>query len=145
MTAQAATRAVQANERPRQLGRSVVALLAGFVVGVAITLATDFVLHLVGVFPPLGQPTGSKPLLLATVYRTVYQVLSSYITARLAPDRPMGHALVGGAIGLAICTLGAVVTWNKGPAFGPHWYPVALIVLAMPTAWLGGRLRTMQM
>jgi hypothetical protein len=145
MTAQGATQAVQANERPRQLGKSAVALLVGFVVGVAITLATDFALHLAGVFPPLGQPTGSKPLLFATVYRTVYQVLSSYITARLAPDRPMGHALVGGAIGFVICTLGAVVTWNKGPAFGPHWYPIALIVLAMPTAWLGGRLRTMQM
>lgn len=144
MTAQAATQAVQANESP-QLGRSVVALLVGFVVGVAITLATDLALHFAGVFPPLGQPIGSKPLLLATIYRTVYSVLSAYITARLAPDRPMGHALVGGAIGFVICTLGAVVTWNKGPAFGPHWYPVALIVLAIPTAWLGGRLRTMQM
>jgi len=145
MTAQTATQAAQVNERPRQLGRSVVALLAGFVVGVAITLATDFVLHLVGIFPPLGQPTGSKPLVLATIYRTVYQVIASYITARLAPYGPMGHALVGGAIGLAICILGAAVTWNKGPAFGPHWYPVALIVLAMPTAWLGGKLRTIQM
>ena len=145
MTAQTATQAAQVNERPRQLGRSVFALLAGFVVGVAITLTTDFVLHMAGVFPPLGQPTGSKPLLLATIYRTVYQVLASYITARLAPYGPMGHALVGGAIGFAVCILGAVVTWNKGPAFGPHWYPVALIVLAMPTAWLGGKLRTMQM
>jgi len=123
----------------------VVALLAGFVVGVTITLATDGALHLARIFPPLGQPIGSKSLLLATVYRTVYQVLGSYITARLAPDRPMGHALVGGAIGLTICILGAVVTWNKGPAFGPHWYPVALIVLALPTAWLGGKLRTMQL
>jgi len=144
MTAQTATQAAQVNQRPRQVGRSAVALLAGFAVGVAITLATDFVLHFLGVFPPLGQPTGSKPLVLATIYRILYQVLASYITARLAPYGPMGHALVGGAIGLAICILGAVVTWNKGPAFGPHWYPVALIVLAMPTAWLGGKLRTMQ-
>jgi hypothetical protein len=42
MTAQAATQAVQANERRRQLGKSAVALLAGFVVGVAITLANGF-------------------------------------------------------------------------------------------------------
>jgi hypothetical protein len=41
--------------------------------------------------------------------------------------------------------VGAVVTWNKGPVFGPHWYPVALIMLAMPTAWAGGRLREMQL
>jgi len=66
------------------------------------------------------------PLLLATVYRTVYGVLGSYIIARLAPDRPMQHALVGGFVGLVVSILGAAVTWNKGPAFGPHWYPVAL-------------------
>ena len=57
----------------------------------------------------------------------------------------MGHALVGGAIGLAVSILGAAVTWNKGPAFGPHWYPVALVVLALPQSWLGGQLRVMQL
>jgi hypothetical protein len=41
--------------------------------------------------------------------------------------------------------VGAAVTWNKGPAFGPHWYPLALIVLAMPRAWAGGKLRVMQL
>jgi hypothetical protein len=51
--------------------------------------------------------------------------------------------LVGGLIGVAISTLGAVVTWNK--ALGPRWYPLALIVTAMPTAWLGGKLRVMQL
>ena len=142
MTAQAAT---QAAPTQQQLGRSAVALLAGFVVGVVLSLGTDIVMHLLGVLPALGQPAGDKPLLLATIYRTVYSVIATYITARLAPNRPMGHALVGGAIGFVICTLGAVVTWNKGPAFGPHWYPVALMVLAMPTAWLGGKLRMMQL
>jgi hypothetical protein len=24
-----------------------------------------------------------------------------------------------------------------GPEFGPHWYPVSLIVTALPCAWLG--------
>lgn len=84
-------------------------------------------------------------LLLATIYRTVYGVLGSYITAWLAPSRPMGHALVGGAIGLAVSILGAAVTWNKGPTFGPHWYPLALVVLALPTAWVGGKLRVKQL
>jgi hypothetical protein len=84
-------------------------------------------------------------LLLATVYRTVYGVAGSYVMARLAPDRFMGHALVGGFLGLGVSIVGAVVTWNKGPAFGPHWYPVALIGLAMPTAWAGGKRRLMQL
>jgi hypothetical protein len=84
-------------------------------------------------------------LLLATAYRTVYGITGSYLVARLAPDRPMGHALLGGAVGLVLSIVGAVVTWNRGPAFGPHWYPVALIVLAMPQAWLGGKIRLMQL
>jgi hypothetical protein len=84
-------------------------------------------------------------LLLATAYRTVFGVVGSYIIARLAPNRPMQHALVGGVVGLVVSIVGAAVTWNKGPAFGPHWYPLALIVLAMPQAWAGGKLRVVQL
>jgi len=126
----------------RRIGRSIVAVLAGMIVGIVLSLGTDLVLHMAHVFPPLGASmTGyDGPLLLATIYRTLYGVLSSYIAARLAPHRPMLHAMVLGALGFAVSILGAVVTWNKGPAFGPHWYPVALIVLALPTAWLGGKL-----
>ena len=131
---------------PRRIGRSILAVLAGMVVGIAITLGTDQILHLVGVFPPWGASKVGfdVPLLLATAYRTVYGVLGSYIMARLAPDRPMTHALVGGFLGLVVSIAGAAATWNKGPAFGPHWYPLALIVLAMPQAWAGGKLYQMQ-
>jgi hypothetical protein len=132
---------------PRRIGRSIVALLVGMVVGIVITLATDVVLHIIGVFPPWGASMVGfdGALALATVYRTVYGVLGSYIIARLAPDRPMQHALVGGFVGLVLSIVGAAATWNKGPAFGPHWYPLALVVLALPQAWVGGKLRLMQL
>jgi len=117
--------------------------LAGFVAVVVLSLGTDWALHAAGVFPALGQKMFDALFVLATVYRTLYGVVGSYVTARLAPDRPMGHALVGGLIGVAMSTLGAVVTWNKD--LGPRWYPLALIVTAMPTAWLGGKLRVMQL
>lgn len=127
-------------QRPRHILRSINAVLAGIVVGVVLTVATDLVFHATGVFPPWRQPVSSGPLLLATLYRSIYGVIGAYLTARLAPSRPMAHALAGGLIGLIVSTIGAVVTWNRGPAFGPHWYPVALIVLALPTAWAGGKL-----
>jgi hypothetical protein len=126
--------------RPRRIGRSIAALLAGFAAVVVLSLGTDFTLHATRVFPPLGQPMSDALFLLATAYRTVFSVVGSYITARLAPDRPMQHALAGGVVGLVLSTVGAVVTWNKGPAFGPHWYPLSLIATAMPSAWAGGRL-----
>ena len=128
---------------PRSIGRSIAALLAGFVVNIAATLATDFGLHATGVFPLLGQPMNDAQSALATAYRTLYSVITSYIVARLAPYSPMGHALTGAAVGMALATIGALATWNKG--LGPHWYPLALIVLALPTGWLGGKLRLLQM
>jgi hypothetical protein len=131
----------------RGIGRSIGAVFTGMVAGIVLTIGTDIALHAVGVFPPWGQSMVGfdGALLLATAYRTVYGVVASYLMARLAPDRPMLHALVGGAIGLVVSIVGAAVTWNKGPAFGPHWYPLALIVLAMPQAWAGGKLRVMQL
>ncbi len=132
---------------PRRIGRSIGAVLAGMLVGIVLTIGTDIVLHAIGVFPPWGQSMVGfdGALLLATVYRTVYGVAASYIIARLAPDRPMQHALVGGVVGLAVSIVGAAVTWNKGPALGPHWYPLALVALAMPQSWAGGKLRLMQL
>jgi hypothetical protein len=84
--------------------------------------------------PQSGHPAGSGPLLLATIYRTVYGVLGSYVAALFAPSRPMLHAMVLGFIGLVMSIAGAVVTWDRAAEFGPHWYPVALVVLALPTA-----------
>lgn len=132
-------------DRPRNVGRSVAAVLIGIFAGIIVTLGTDIVLHAIGVFPPWGQAVGDAPLVLATAYRIVYGIAGSYIIARLAPDWPLRHALVGGIVGLVLSTLGAVVTWNRGPAFGPHWYPLALVLTAMPCAWAGGKLRVLQL
>ena len=133
--------------QPSRVLRSIGAVLAGMIVGIALTLATDDLLHLTHVFPPWGDSMAGYDgaLLLATVYRTIYGIAASYITARLAPHRPLLHAMVGGVLGLLVSIVGAVATWNKGPAFGPHWYPLALIVLALPSAWAGGKLRLVQM
>jgi hypothetical protein len=79
---------------------------------------------------------------LATAYRLVFAVLGSYVIARLAPEKPMQHALVGGAIGLVVSAAAAIATWNLD--IGPHWYSLLLAVTALPCAWLGGRLWQMR-
>jgi hypothetical protein len=134
---QAQTAAI--DSRPPHRLRSVGAVVIGFVVVVALSLGTDQVFHSLGIYPPWGEPMNDHPLLaLALCYRIVYQVLGSYLTARLAPRNPMRHVWVMGFIGLALSIVGAVgaIAANMGPS----WYPIALAISAMPSAWLGGRL-----
>jgi hypothetical protein len=121
--------------------RSIGAVVAGTLVGIILSIGTDTLLRAAGVVPALGQSV----FLLAAAYRSVYGVPAAYVTARLAPTRPMLHALVLGSLGLAANTVGAVVTWNSVPYFGSHWYPLALIALAIPPAWLGAKLRLIQL
>jgi hypothetical protein len=122
--------------RPRVL-RSIGPVAAGLVSIFAVTTATDVVMHATGVFPPTSAPPMSGALfLLAFAYRFVFDIAGSYLTARLAPHRPMRHALVLGCIGLALSITGAIALWDAGPA----WYPLALAASAVPCAWLGARL-----
>jgi len=122
--------------------RSIGALLAGLTAGVILSIGTDSVLQAAGLFPSSSQPYlyTTMQLLIATVYRTLFSVVGSYVAAWLAPNRPMGHAMVLGAVGLVATSVGAVVMWG----IAPSWYLLALIVLAMPSAWLGGKLHSVR-
>jgi hypothetical protein len=116
--------------------RSIRAVLAGLFGIFAVTTAIDLALHAAGVFPALGQPTSDGPLVLAAAYRLVISTAGCYLTARLAPNRPLLHSLVLGGIGLAFSIAGAVAFWHLGHV----WYPLVVIAMAPLCAWLGGRL-----
>lgn len=122
-------------------GRSIWAIVAGFLVVVVLSIGTDLVLHATHVYT--GPQLNDNQSALATAYRTLFAIVGSYITARRAPHKPMKHALIGAAVGTVIATAGAVATWNKD--LGPHWYPVALVLTAFPTAWIGAKIRLAQL
>jgi peptidoglycan/LPS O-acetylase OafA/YrhL len=124
----------------RRVLRRIGAVLAGFFATFILSVATDLALHTTGVFPPWGQPMSNALFAFATSYRTIYTVAAGYITARLAPDRPMAHVWALGIIGLVAALAGTMATWNAGPGFGPKWYPLALVVLTLPSVWTGGKL-----
>ena len=123
--------------------RSVGAVVLGFAAIAALSFATGEVIgrFVPGYFQP-GTRITSVPLLLgAMAYVTVYAVFGCWLAARLAPSRPMLHALVLGALGLAFNVVGAVTAWDRAPA----WYYVASLLLVMPYAYLGGRIRERQL
>ena len=114
------------------------AVIAGVLVTVGVTTLVDVLLHVLGVYPPMNQPLSDALGLLATAYRIVISVGAAWLTARLAPDRPLRHAMILGYVGTLLGVVGVVATWNRG--LGPRWYPIALAVLAIPQCWMGGKL-----
>lgn len=123
---------------PEMIWRSIWAVFAGILFTIVVTTLVDVLLHVVGVYPGMNQPLNHGLSVLATSYRIVISIAGAWLTARLAPNHPMKHALVLGVVGTFLGIVGAVATWNKG--LGPHWYPVALAVLALPQGWAGGKL-----
>lgn len=121
-------------------GKSILAGLAGIATAVIPTLIADAIAHKVGLYAPPGQASNDTSLVIATTYRVIFGMAGSYVTARLAPNHPMGHSLVLGAIGMLIALGGAVATWNRVAEFGPHWYPIALVILSLPQSWAGAKI-----
>lgn len=121
--------------------RSVGAVVAGFVAVFVLAVLTDIVLVTVRVLPAMEHPELYSDTLYALIflYTAVYSGVGGYLTARLAPTRPIAHALVLGVLGTLASTLGAVANWSK--AAGHEWYPIALVIIAIPACWLGGWLQ----
>ncbi len=123
----------------KSIFKSIGAVLAGFIAVVVLSVATDFALEALGIFPPPGQGLFiAWMLMLALIYRSIYAVAGGYVTAMVAPNRPMRHAIILGIIGLVVSIFGAIVAWDRSA----HWYPLALIITALPCTWLGGKLKT---
>ena len=112
---------------------------------VILDTAIDVLMHATGIYPPWFQPMRTSLWLVALGYRTIDGTIGGYVAAWLAPDRPIAHALALGIIGFVLSTAGVVGTWSRGPEFGPKWYALALVVVSLPCALLGGFLRARQL
>lgn len=128
--------------KPKRL-RGISAIVAGFFTVFLLSLGADMVLHAAGVYPPWGQTMSDPLFALATAYRLVFTILGGYVTARLAPEKPMRHVMILAGIGFLAALAGLLGTWNR-PELGPRWYPAALVVTAIPCVWAGGKLAGMR-
>ena len=123
----------------RDVLKSIGAVAAGVVILSALAAVTDTLLQWAQVLPVTGEKRFQNwQSLLALAYHLLYVVIAAYLVAALAPTRPMAHALAFGGVGVAMSILGTIAIVNGDLA--PAWYGGALIVLSLPTAWIGGRL-----
>jgi len=122
----------------QQILRSIGAVLAGFIfIGITHT-GTDAILENIEVLPKGNLHVATGLVLLVIGYRAVLSLIGCYITAWLAPNNPLKHALALGIVGVVLSIVGAIVTANMN--LGPSWYAWTLVAIALPIAWLGGKL-----
>ena len=117
--------------------KSIGAVLAGFVLGAVLSIGTDFLMDKMGIMS-MENFKQTPFLIICTVimYRFIFNVIGSYLTARLAPNKPMKHVIIIGVIGTVLGLLGSFAMWDKAISF----YNVAIILISLPSAWLGGQL-----
>ena len=120
--------------------KSIGAGFAGILVGVILSLMTDTLLQKTGILPHDNLWVGPWLIIFVLFYRTVYNIIGSYIVARLAPQNPMKHVIIVGILGTIVSIVGAVATRNMD--LGPVWYAWTLAALTLPSSWVGGKLYT---
>lgn len=119
--------------------KSIGAVLVGIIFIFVTHTGMDLLLESFGIFTPPDKGFHTTWMVVtATIYRTVLSSIAAFITAKLAPSQPLKHALILGLIGLALCIAAAIITIPMDIA--PAWYPIALAVLSVPAAWVGGSL-----
>ncbi len=135
----AAQQIAERPQRSRRPGRSVLAVGAGLLATVIGSYGVDVMMSSTGVTPSDGTLplTGSIGVVLLVLgYRTAFNVVGCYVAGRLAPNRPMAHALTLGGLGTVASIGGALAVTDAAPA----WYGWGLTLLALPAAALGGYL-----
>jgi hypothetical protein len=119
--------------------RSVGVIVAALILIAIASAVADQVMIWLGIFPHWGQITYEPaPYALAVAYRAGFGVGGSFLAARWAPRLPMRHALLVGAVGTILSVAGVIVALTH--ALGPVWYPITLLMITFPCAWLGGTL-----
>jgi hypothetical protein len=118
--------------------KSILSVFVGILVIFALSTLTDVILEKSGL---MQLPFAANPLwvkLVVVLYRNVYVAIGAYITASMAPVNPMKHVWILAGIGCMLGILGAIAMWHEPP----HWYPISLVLLGVPFAWLGGKFKT---
>lgn len=125
------------------LSQSILSIAAGFAFMIILMRLSEYALEQMGLYDasqPLRIYGGQPVLYVFFIERIVLTILGGYIAAWLAPSRLLLHAVLLGSFA-AIYRLLNLVTGAQ-QSYGIAWYLFGLVLLAIPTAWLGGYIYT---
>ena len=119
--------------------RGALAVVAGIAVFTLGLLAIDaIVTALTGAEPEWINRSTTTQVLWASA-NALSMIAGGYVAAWLAPGARVAHAVIVGAIQTGL-TLAAFLTMRNTTT--PTWLWVVGMVITVPSAWIGGRLKT---
>jgi len=121
--------------------RSFLAILAGFL---TITILGNILGQIMLHFGPSSFYQGdiftTKGAVASLLCAQLCNVVGGYVTGRVAPRRPIFHAVILGLIGVVTTIWVAIALWKLEPL----WYHFGTILLALPVIAAGGWLAQRQ-
>lgn len=121
------------------MGRSILAVVAGFIAWSILWLLSN--IAIAGAFPEAFREDGTTQsvgiLVLLLFDSATFSLLSGWLTGFVAKGREMHHGLVLGIVLLAVGVAVQIGYWDVMPL----WYHLIFLVLLLPMAALGGKLR----
>ena len=129
----------------KKILQSIGAVIAGAVISILLQVGTDSAMRVDGNF---SQGCGvDERCAIRAGHRVSHDLRrAGRVHHRAAGAQPADDACTDTRrAGHGCLGRGAVAMWDRMPEIGPRWYALVLIVLALPSAWLGGKLRLMQL
>ena len=120
----------------RSFGRPGLSILAGYAAMAAAVVATTIAIE--KLLP--GWTPGFGYMLVNLIYSALFVVAGGYVTAWLAGRSEIRNSL---ALGVLCLAMGGYWLFTT-PALEPHWYRISLVALGLPSALLGGYLRSLR-
>lgn len=121
----------------KAIWKSIGSIFAGFLIGAILSIGTDVALNGAGLMNMANFKENSSGIILIVImYRFIFNIVGCYVTAKLAPNKPMKHVLIIGIIGTIFAILGSAAMWDKAVV----WYNISIILISMPSAWIGAKL-----
>lgn len=121
------------------MGKIVIGVIAGFIVWTILWLGSDAVI--VGVAPSLAPSAdlSSVPtnyLIIKLVSSIIFSIVAGYVAAMLAKENSKSPLYLGVLL-LLVGIAFQVAAWNQIPL----WYHIPFLLLLIPMAIVGGKLR----
>jgi hypothetical protein len=123
----------------KNLLKNIWAVVAGFFTVFILSVGTDLLLSVIGVFPSMDNASAFTDWMyaLSLAYSCFYTAVGGYLAAKLSATNPWRQVYILAVLGFMAGFIGTYFNWDK--ALGHEWFSVAIVITGPIFVWIGGK------